>query len=138
MTWYPELRLRMRSGGGDGSRTTLWRDEGGITSTRRYPSSRRSYLSVSSTPMVCLLSLVFPSPAHPSAATMTMPASLSSATSEDLLLGNAAPLSPNPANSPVEDPVAKNFSKTLGLDKGGRLVKGSGTLHLGDRRRSKF
>ena len=38
---------------------------------------------------------------------MTMPASLSSATSEDLLLGNAAPLSPNPANSPVEDPIAK-------------------------------
>ena len=37
---------------------------------------------------------------------MTMPASLSSATSEDLLLGTAggAPLSPNPANSPVEGP----------------------------------
>jgi hypothetical protein len=32
---------------------------------------------------------------------MTMPASLS-ATSEDLLLGNTAPLSPNPADSPIE------------------------------------
>ena len=38
---------------------------------------------------------------------MTMPASLSSATSEDLLLGNTAPLSPNPANSPVEEGVTK-------------------------------
>ena len=35
---------------------------------------------------------------------MTMPASLSSATSEDLLLGNAVMQSPNPANSPVDGP----------------------------------
>ena len=38
---------------------------------------------------------------------MTMPTSLSSATSEDLLLGNTAPLSPNPANSPTEESVTK-------------------------------
>ncbi|KIP11858.1 hypothetical protein PHLGIDRAFT_10397 [Phlebiopsis gigantea 11061_1 CR5-6] len=40
-------------------------------------------------------------------ATMTMPASLSSATSEDLLLGNTAPLSPTLANSPTEESVTK-------------------------------
>lgn len=44
---------------------------------------------------------------HLLSATMTMPASLSSATSEDLLLGNTAPLSPNPASSPIEETVTK-------------------------------
>lgn len=38
---------------------------------------------------------------------MTMPASLSSATSEDLLLGNTAPLSPTTAGSPIEESVTK-------------------------------
>ena len=50
---------------------------------------------------------------------MTMPTSLSSATSEDLLLGNTAPLSPNPANSPIESPADSVAKKEEGEEKDG-------------------
>lgn len=52
-------------------------------------------------------------------ATMTMPASLSSATSEDLLLANGAPQSPNPANSPTDGPGETVTKKEEGEEKDG-------------------
>lgn len=48
---------------------------------------------------------------------MNMPASLSSATSEDLLLTNAQPPSPNPASSPIEGPGEAVTKKEEAEDK---------------------
>ena len=50
---------------------------------------------------------------------MNMPASLSTATSEDLLLANAVPQSPNPANSPTESPSETIAKKEEADDKEG-------------------